>query len=640
MYAATSPRNLAIAIALLIATQSLNAQKTANPDRAKSLKELPSNKDARIVSYHYSSAYTFELTADGVVVGNGDIIDLISLAGNVDYVRPVFYNDNLAISETQIRYNNGKKIPTVKVCGNYEVDGIFYSDARFCSYKFNFLHEGTEASFKSRLKYSDPKYLTKVFFHDHLPVENREISFTIPNTIVVDLIEQNFEGFNIKKSVSENGDSKTYQYSISNIKAMKSEPNSLGHLHHYPHILVITKEFKTVAGPHKVIASVQDLYNWYSSLVRDVNNDNTVFQNQVGQLISEAKTPDDKIRAIYYWVQDNIKYIAFEDGIAGFRPEAAQNVFSNRYGDCKGMANLTKEMLKVAGFDARLTWIGTNRIPYTYEIPTLAVDNHMICTVYNGGKEYILDPTEKYIALGSHAERIQGKQMLIENGNEFIVKEVPVTDFNNNLISRSETVTLDGDILKGQGIVNFNGESKTQIFYHTSLSRNEDKELLFDHLAVSGFTNTDKIELKALPGIDREKPLVLNYTYSLANKISRFENDIYIDLDWDKHFSDLKIDDDRETDYYFSRKVRYKTHKKFSVPTGYKVTHLPKSMTRIHEDFTFTVNFKHSGNEVIYSNEITVTDGVVRKDKFDLWNKYILELKDIYNDQVVITKGK
>lgn len=640
MYAIPSPRSLALAIALLIATQSLNAQKTANPDRAKSLKALPANKHARIVSYHYSSAYTFELTSDGVVVANDDIIDLISLAGNVDYVRPLFYNDNLTISDTQIRYNTGKKIPSTKVCGNYEVDGIFYSDARLCSYKFNFLHEGTEVSFKSQLKYSDPKYLTKVFFHDHLPVENREISFTIPNTIVVELVEQNFDGFNIEKTVAENPDSKTYRYTISNIKAMKSEANSLGNLHYYPHILVITKEFKTPTGPHKVISSVDDLYNWYSSLVREVNNDNTVFKQQVERLISATKNPEDKIRAIYYWVQDNIKYIAFEDGIAGFRPEAAQNVYNNRYGDCKGMANLTKEMLKVAGFDARLTWIGTNRIPYTYDIPTLAVDNHMICTVYNGDKEYILDPTEKYIALGRHAERIQGKEMLIENGNAFIVRKIPVTDFNSNLISRSETISLDGDILKGQGIVNFNGESKTQILYLSSHSKNEDKKILFDHLAVSGFTNADKIELKALPEIDRENPLELGYKYSLTNKITRFENDLYIDLDWEKHLNDHKIGEDRETDYYFNRKVRYKTQKKLIVPTGYKVTHLPKSMTRTHQDFTFKVNFKQNGNEVIYSNEITVTDGLVRKDKFEIWNEYILELKDIYNDQIVITKGK
>lgn len=80
----------------------------------------------------------------------------------------------------------------------------------------------------------------------------------------------------------------------------------------------------------------------------------------------------EKIEAVFYWVQDNIRYIAFENGIMGFKPEAASKVYQNRYGDCKGMANLLKEMLKICGYDARLTWIGTNDIPYDYKTASLA----------------------------------------------------------------------------------------------------------------------------------------------------------------------------------------------------------------------------------------------------------------------------
>lgn len=640
MHPRTPVRSLAISIVLLLLTQTIIAQKNTNAARARSLKDMPENKDAQIVAYNYKSAYNFEIAANKISITNHDVLDLISLAGNVDYIRPVFYNDNVALLGTEIRYANGKNLKYENVCGHYEVDNIFYSDARLCSYKFNFLYEGTEISFKSKAKYDDPKYLTKVFIHDELPVENREITFSIPDGIVVDLAEINFEGFNIIKSVSESGDSKTYKYTIKNIKAMRPEANSLGHLHHYPHIVVLTKEFKTSSGSQKVISSVNDLYGWYSSLVKDVSNDNTTFADEVRRLTANSKTPEDKIRAIYYWVQDNIKYIAFEDGIAGFKPEAAQQVFTNRYGDCKGMANLTKQMLKVAGLDARLTWIGTNRIPYTYEMPTLAVDNHMICTVYSGEKEYILDPTEKYIALGKHAERIQGKEMLIENGDSFTVKKVPVGNPDNNLISRSETLSLDGDMLKGQGEVNFNGESKTQILYISSLSKSEDKKRFLDNLAVTGFTNSDKVDLSSIPAVDRENPFTLKYSYALTNKISKFDNDIYIDLDWNKTFSELKIKEDRETDYYFNGKIKQRTHKKFRIPPGYKVSHLPKSITKTHQDFTLNVTFRQAGNEVIYTNEITVKEGIIRKGNFSVWNEYILELKDIYNDQIVITKGK
>jgi hypothetical protein len=59
------------------------------------------------------------------------------------------------------------------------------------------------------------------------------------------------------------------------------------------------------------------------------------------------------------------------------------------------MANLMTEMLKLAGLEAYMTWIGTRHIPYDYTLPSLAVDNHCISTVILGGKEYYLDGTEK-----------------------------------------------------------------------------------------------------------------------------------------------------------------------------------------------------------------------------------------------------
>ena len=48
-------RSLTILIGLLITTHGLYAQKTANAERAKSLKALDTYKDARIASYRYTS---------------------------------------------------------------------------------------------------------------------------------------------------------------------------------------------------------------------------------------------------------------------------------------------------------------------------------------------------------------------------------------------------------------------------------------------------------------------------------------------------------------------------------------------------------------------------------------------------------
>ena len=97
------------------------------------------------------------------------------------------------------------------------------------------------------------------------------------------------------------------------------------------------------------------MYGWYRSLVNSMDNQTADIESTVAELLNNIDDDEEKIKALYYWVQDNIRYIAFEDGIAGFKPDECQNVFNKKFGDCKGMANLLKEMLIVAGFDARLT---------------------------------------------------------------------------------------------------------------------------------------------------------------------------------------------------------------------------------------------------------------------------------------------
>jgi hypothetical protein len=64
------------------------------------------------------------------------------------------------------------------------------------------------------------------------------------------------------------------------------------------------------------------------------------------------------------------------------------------------MANLLTEMLRLSGYDAHFTWIGTRSIPYSQSLPALCVNNHAITTLYYQDKEYFLDATEKYAPLG------------------------------------------------------------------------------------------------------------------------------------------------------------------------------------------------------------------------------------------------
>jgi hypothetical protein len=160
-------------------------------------------------------------------------------------------------------------------------------------------------------------------------------------------------------------------------------------------------------------------------LVSEVIIDTVPIEGNVAEITTGITDKNERVKPIYYWVQDLIKYIAFKEGIAVLQTNLPQNVCNKRYGDCKGMAILLKIILIEAGFDARLVWIGTNAIAYDYATPSLRVDNPMVTAIMVDGKPIFLEGTDKFNKYGTFATRIQGKQGLIQNGSEFELVQVP-----------------------------------------------------------------------------------------------------------------------------------------------------------------------------------------------------------------------
>ena len=116
-------------------------------------------------------------------------------------------------------------------------------------------------------------------------------------------------------------------------------------------------------------------------------------------------------------------------------------------------------------------------------MPALCENNHAICTLNFGGKTYYLDGTEDYVPFGENAFRIQGKEVMIANGDKFDIKTVPSTLADDNKIISTADFTLANESLKGKVKVVLTGNQHTE--FHQSyqeLPGNSQKEYLNDFL--------------------------------------------------------------------------------------------------------------------------------------------------------------
>jgi hypothetical protein len=629
---------------LLLFYLNMAAQKNVDPTSedvklAQKLREQYGKDDIAILQSKEDITFDLNKKEGKVKVKNSINEHLMNINHRADISKYEFYDSESKIETFNLKFRNQKNANFPVFDEFYKNNDLFYNDARVKHMSFDFPVQGYSYHYELEKKYEDVKYFTALYFNDEYPVMKKEINVTIPNWLNIELKEFNFEGNKIVKTKTVNANNSTsYNYVLENVPAFYKDDNAPGNSYIYPHILIIAKSFKIDDKETMLFNSTADLYKWYKSLVDLMKDDVSVFEAKVKELTASAKTDEEKIKNIYYWVQDNIRYIAFEDGIAGFKPDESNNVFQKRYGDCKGMANLIKQMLKIAGFDARLTWIGTKHIAYDYTTPSLAVDNHMICTVMLKGKKYFLDGTEKFNSFGEYAERIQNKEVMIEDGNQFIIEKIKPIDAAENKEKYNANLTIENEKLVGSCSKSYAGESRSQFLYIYNSFKTNKKDETLDYYLSKGDKNVLVTNVKSSDLSNRDQLLKIDYNVVVENKVSSFDNELYVDLEYMNEFKNFEFKD-RKTDYEFEFKKNYESIIKLKIPSGYKISKLPENLIVKENNFDATVTFQQKDNEIIYKKTFIIKDGVVKTADMTKWNAFIKKLTDLYNQQITFSKS-
>ncbi|MFB6457688.1 transglutaminase family protein [Chitinophaga sp. Hz27] len=551
-----------------------------------------------------------------------------------------FYDDKSRIDEVRVYVNNDRRKDIQPIYANYTVDDIFYSDAKICGIKLDLIKKGSESRVELQKTFLDPRYLTSIYFTEAFPLATKTVTIIVPKWMKVELKEMNFNGYNIKKEVTYNSrkDADVYTFTATNLPAISQDDKAPGPSYVYPHLLVLSQSANTKEGIQQYFNKTADLYNWYHSLAKQIGDKDDVIKAKALDITNGITADTAKIAAVYNWVQDNIRYIAFEDGLAGFKPEAAQSVLQHKYGDCKGMANLTRGLLKALGFDARLCWIGTDHIAYDYSIPSMAVDNHMICALTYKGKRIFLDATETYIGLNQYAQRIQNRQVMIEDGNSYILDRVPLCSYLQNTETEKRNIHVEGNALVGKVQHEWDGESKEFLLTQVNGIR---KEKVSNALQRYLNENNEKYVISNLQNSDMNnwnQRLNINYDLKYQDAVSGFGDDMFIEMDFRKEFSGFSIDTaKRKSDYLFSYKHHLIHETSLDIPAGYKAE-LPQELKIERDGYAFHLSYKQAGAKVIYRKELTIKNNWLPKASFLQWNNDIQSLDKAYLEQVTLSK--
>ncbi len=569
-------------------------------------------------------------------------VEMVSMENNVPVGYLLPYNNFMKLDDYdfQIFYKNNfnsQKYAPERV--SLTDESIFLDDNYGMYYGFKALESGQRSRFLYDYTYTDAKYLTRIFFHSGIPVGKRIVRFKVPNWLTLDLTEKNFgPGYKIRKETRKEKDFTIYTFTADNLTPVKEEPSSLGRPFYLPHLVITVRSYIVNKDTYNGFKGLGDMYAWYNLLYNKAENNTDAVKSLVTQLTAGKSTDEDKIRSMYYWVQDNIRYIAFEEGYAGFVPQSVQDVYKNKYGDCKGMANLLTEMLKLAGFDAHFAWIGTREIPYDREeIQSMCVDNHAISVLYHKGKTYFLDGTEKYAPLGKNAYRIQGKSALVQHGDTYKVEKVPQPVMDENLLQTVADLELKGDKIVGHVKLTFDGEAKNY-FHNIYNSFPADKRKAFiQDLIELGSNNADASNVKTSDFKNRDIPLVVEGDIEFSNRVTQVEKVCYTSIDFvPSNIVKVNPDTERQNPYDLDNVFMARDEIKLRLPANAKPQSLPQKFEAAFQNNKMQAEYLVSGNTITLKKTMVLNSPVILTTEFESWKSFVAKIREFNRNNIAI----
>ncbi|HPO49460.1 MAG TPA: transglutaminase domain-containing protein, partial [Spirochaetota bacterium] len=403
-------------------------------------------------------------------------------------------------------------------------------------------------------------------------------------------------------------------------------------------------------SPQIIVSAFNDweeIAMWYSPIFEGIVSKGGGAKEVLASLSLEGKTPLQKVEAIYQYIQKNINYIAVELDESALRPHSPDEIYKNKFGDCKDQATFFIYLLREAGIKAYPLLISTSdNGKAERKVPSPYYFNHMIAHIPSQEgieNEIFCDTTTGVTELYNLPSPDQGVSgyAITENKTGYF-KETPVIDYSKNRIE--EYYRGDAGIA-GDGTLYFTeslkGAYAEMIRYAVAgKSQEEAFDYMFDYQSKT-YNNLKKDDLE-IEGFERQsgdlKISLKAYDKSLTS--------IYFD---GRHKITFKIKDinsllnfpaNLKYDYVRNFLFSYKKTIEYNFPEGYSVLEgSTKNFERENRYLKFETgaNFISDNKFALYF-EITFKERAIKNEDMEKILTFLAQIEREISTELIVGK--
>ena len=380
--------------------------------------------------------------------------------------------------------------------------------------------------------------------------------------------------------------------------------------------------------------SWKDFGLWQYNLIQGLDILPENVRQQLHQLTDTMKTDREKVEALYRHLGKTTRYVAILLGIGGWKPATATSVYKSGFGDCKGLTNYMRAMLKEVGIASNYTLISTTNHRFMKDYTCAGQMNHAILQVPLPKDTLWLECTNPRLPMGYVHEDIAGHDAIeiSEQGGRLV--RLPIYADSTNLMRSTVNIHLsqDGTANLKVSQETFNRQYENRIPMAKMNEKERQKILprivyapLTEIKSIDFSENGAKITMEA--EIKSQKyanqtgqrlfvPICpLHHGYTVPNDAAEREEDIWLEMGY------LNEDDITLT-----------------IPNGYTIEACPKNISIEQPFASFSFSLHRDDKTIHIKNRLLMRSGMFDKSLFPSLAEFLQSINNIYNQRIILKK--
>ena len=446
-------------------------------------------------------------------------------------------------------------------------------------------------------------------------------------------IRHSLQNIDSKVNIDESNNTHVVSLEVNDLPMLKQEPYTRPLRERLPIAWFAPTDF-VYYGTKGSLRSWNDYGKWEYGLIQGRDQLSEAERKELHQLTDGLKTDREKVEAIYHRLEKSTRYVAILLGIGGQQPAPAAEVSKSGFGDCKGLSNYMRAMLKEVGIPSHYTTISTTNRRFLKDFASVGQMNHVILQVPLQNDTLWIECTNPQLPLGYVHEDIAGHDAIEINETGGRLVRLPVYPDSTNLMHTSVNIDLKDngavDMKLSQESLNRQYEDLISLLKMDEKERQKmiqkivyapQSEVARLDIQESGAKMTINTEIRSQKYASQTGqrlfvpicPLHRGYTVPTAN-VDRTE-DIWRDMGY--------LDEDDIT---------------INVPEGFEIEAKPKNV-QIEQPFgSFSFTIQVEDGKVHIKNRLLMKSGKFPKSLFPQLSDFIRTISSIYNQKIVLKK--